>query len=300
MRVIRMLVGVSVVLGLVVTGLPASSAAPGTAHEASSGRFYLALGDSVAAGFQPNRGITNRGYVDDLWRSLHRTSMPDLRLHNVACPGETSHSLISGAGSLCYGANHSQLDAALAFIQRHDGAIALVTIDIGANDLLDRCVDGQTLRFDRPCVADLMTRVGARVAHIVRALRDAVGPDVPIVGMNYYNPFLGVWALLPGGHRLARSIQRSWTVFNDGLERAYTGVHTPIANVANTFRIGDFGHPVVVPGLGEVPLNVAIACRRTWFCSPAFTGDPHPHGTGYLMIARAFRRVLERSWDARP
>ena len=32
--------------------------------------FYLALGTSLSVGFQPNRGETPKGYVDDLWRSM--------------------------------------------------------------------------------------------------------------------------------------------------------------------------------------------------------------------------------------
>jgi hypothetical protein len=49
----------------------------------------------------------------------------------------------------------------------------------------------------------------------------------------------------------------------------------------------------VVPGRGRIPVNVALACRWTWFCSPEFTGDPHANGTGYRKIARTFDRKLE-------
>ena len=41
--------------------LPAARAGTGTVT-------YLALGDSLATGFQPGRGETTKGYVDDLWR----------------------------------------------------------------------------------------------------------------------------------------------------------------------------------------------------------------------------------------
>jgi lysophospholipase L1-like esterase len=296
MRVTRALVGLSVVIGIVVAAQPASLAGPRAAAAGNAAPFYLALGDSVAAGFQPNRGITNQGYVDDLWRSVRASRIPDLRLRNVACPGETSHSLISGNGSPCYAAGASQLDTALDFIRRHPGDVAFVTIDIGGNDLLYRCVNGETLRFDRACVIDLMPRVGARVEHIVRNLRAALGRNVPIVGMNYYNPFLGLWALLPGGHRLARAAQRSWVVFNHGLETAFRRVHAPVADVATAFRIDDFADRVATDEFGIVPLNVALACQWTWFCSSRFTGDPHPNRTGHSKIARAFRRTLGTVW----
>ena len=46
------------------------------------------------------------------------------------------------------------------------------------------------------------------------------------------------------------------------------------------FRIHDFSHTVVVPGRGSLPVNVARACRWTWFCSQRYFGDPHPDPRG--------------------
>lgn len=63
-------------------------------------------------------------------------------------------------------------------------------------------------------------------------------------------------------------------------------------DVARPFRIHDFSHTVVVPGRGRLPVNVALACRWTWFCSQEYFGDPHPNPTGHRMIARTFYREL--------
>jgi lysophospholipase L1-like esterase len=262
-----------------------------TAHVDDGGTvYYLALGDSLAAGFQPN-GVTGKGYVDDLWRSI-RQQIPGLRLRNVACPGETSGSLIAGKRSPCHYAAGSQLDAAVSFLQAHPGQVAFITINIGSNDLVNRCLDDNGL-FHRACAVEMRPRLQARLTHILDALGTAAGPGVPIVGMRYYDPFLGFWGLVPGGRALARASLRTFTAMNVGLASAYEDAGAGVANVAATFRIHDFKDTLVVPGRGRLPVNVALTCTWTWFCSPKFAGDPHAHNTGYRKIARTFERKLK-------
>ena len=65
-----------------------------------------------------------------------------------------------------------------------------------------------------------------------------------------------------------------------------------IANAAATFRIDDFTDTVVVPGRGRLPLNVALACRWTWFCTQRYFFDPHPNRKGYTRVAHTFNKVL--------
>ena len=81
MRVMRMIVGFVVVLGVIVAGVPASIA--GAAGTDRGGRdFYVALGVSLAAGYQPGRGETAKGYVDDLWRE-YAEQIDGLGLRNL-------------------------------------------------------------------------------------------------------------------------------------------------------------------------------------------------------------------------
>ena len=110
--------------------------------------------------------------------------------------------------------------------------------------------------------------------------------------MTYYDPFLGFWGLVPGGRALAHADQRAWAVFNAGLATAYGDAGVTVADVAATFRIDDFTHTVMVPGRGRIPVNVALACRWTWFCSASHAGDPHANSTGYRKIAHTFYREL--------
>lgn len=261
-------------------------AAAGTPHGAP---YYLALGDSLAAGFQPGQGLTHEGYVHDIRRTFAER-LGDLRLHNVACVGETSRSLITGEHSACRYAAGSQLNAALAFIDRHPGDVAFVTVDVGPNDLFGHCLSRRGV-FDRACVMGLMPRVERRLSRIFRALDAALGSNVPIASMTYFDPLLGLW-LVPGGRPLARISLRTMKAANRGFRSTYAATGVLTADVATTFEIGDFDHSVKVPGLGRVPVNVANTCRLTWFCSSRFFGDPHPRRSGYHKIAHTFNRLL--------
>ena len=276
-------VAATLILSTLQGGVPAAHAGGG------GSAYYLALGDSLAAGYQPGRAGTHKGYVDDLWRSMGQL-IPGLGLRNVGCRGETSRSMITGVHTACRYATGSQLNAAVAFLEAHPGQVAFITIDVGANDLLYRCID-RTGLIDEACAVDLLPQIQSRLSQIFDALATA-GPGVPIVAMTYYDPFLGFWGLVPGGRVLAHADQRVWAVFNDGLATAFGDAGITVADVAATFRIDDFTHTVMEPGRGRIPVNVALACRWTWFCSARHAGDPHANRTGYRKIARTFDREL--------
>jgi len=264
-----------------------------SASEAATTRngapYYLALGDSLAAGHQPRHGLANEGYAQDI-RKTFAERLGGLRLHDVACVGETSRSLITGQRSACRYAAGSQLGAALAFITRHPGKIAFVTVDVGTDDLFEHCLSRRGV-FARACVVDVMPRVERRLSRIFDKLRSALGPDVPIAAMTYFDPLLGLW-IVPGGKPPARISLRAMKAANRGFTSADTDAGVLTADVAATFQIDDFDHSVAVPGRGRLPVNVANTCRWTWFCSSRFFGDPHPRRSGYHKIAHTFSRKL--------
>jgi lysophospholipase L1-like esterase len=288
MRVVKSSVGVALALALVAAGAvfvpPVARAASTTGDP-----WYLALGDSLAAGHQPGRGDTTHGYVNEL-RRIVGPSIGGLRLRNLACDGETTRGMISGQGSVCRYADGSQLHAAVAFLAAHPGTVALITIDVGMNDVFARCLSDAGL--PRRCVIRVMHGVANRLASIFDALRTAAGPDVPIVSMTYWDPFLGLWGLVPGGRAFARGSLRAIVAANARYEVAYGAAGVPVADVAHTFRIRDGWDSVRVPGRGRLPLNVALTCRWTWFCSPRHLGDPHPNALGYRKIAHTFAREV--------
>jgi lysophospholipase L1-like esterase len=252
--------------------------------------FYLALGTSLTVGYQPGQGRTTDGYVDDLLETMQE-QIPALTLRNVGCPGETTRSMITGKHSLCQFAAGSQLDAAVAFLDAHPGQVAFITLEVGANDVVNGCLNPDTYRLNRACAAALFPRLHDRLTQIVDTLT-AVAPGVPIVAMTYYDPLLGLWGLVPGGRALARADQRVWTTMNTMFASVYTDAGIAVADVAATFQVDDFTDTVVVPGRGELPVNVANTCRWTWFCTPRFAGDVHTNRTGYRKIAGTFEQEL--------
>src|SRR5437667_12810640 len=74
---------------------------------------YLALGDSLAFGVQPNGDFTH-GYVNDLFQVLQNEGTQ--KVTNYGCPGETSTTFITG-GCPFAPAGFVQLAPPVAFVQ---------------------------------------------------------------------------------------------------------------------------------------------------------------------------------------
>jgi lysophospholipase L1-like esterase len=256
---------------------------------AAAQSYYVALGDSLAVGYQPISGPPyTQGYADDLF-ALYSPHIPGLTLTKLGCVGETTSSMVQGGAPLCpnYPAGSSQLDAAVAFLQSHQGHVALVTLDIGANDV-DGCVS--TTGIDKSCIESGFSTVSANLPWILRELRQAAGPHTPIVAMNYYDPFLAAWELGSAGQSIALQSLAAATDFNVLLGAIYHAFAVPVAHVAQVFRTYNF---LPVPG-ENVPVNVFIILAWTYMAAPAPIGpDIHPNAAGYVAIAGAFAAKIK-------
>jgi len=269
------LVGCGLLLALAVASRAAAADPP----------YYLALGDSLAIGIQPDANgdyvETNQGYVDDLYALFH-AYVPTLQVEKLGCSGETTTSMISGQSSPCSYPAGSQLGQALLFLQTH--RVDLITIDIGADDIL-RCFRLSKAQIDPGCVTIALWTVQTQLAGILSALR-AAAPNALIVGMNYYDPFLPLWLFGPTGQTLASASLTVMTAFNGALALSYQALQIPMANVAATFRI-DGTSPRITPA------NTVLALGWTWMSAPPPRGpDVHPNALGYLAIASAFAKVI--------
>jgi lysophospholipase L1-like esterase len=293
-----------VLIVLLATLLVTSTAGPAVAAPTRrrAPLYYLALGDSLSRGVQPDPSgqnhPTDQGYADDL-ATVGRLVLPQLELVKLGCETEeTTASMIRG-GRCTYPngppPNGAQLDEAEAFLRAHRGSTVLVTIDIGANDL-SRCINRPTGQIDMTCVQSSFQEAPANLAIILRRLRDAAGPRVLIVGMNFYDPFLAAWLQGPDGQALARLSVQLATQYNDLLEAAYEDAEVPVADVQDAFATTNFGDLVTLPGIGPVPVNVARICQWTWMCAPPPQG-PNVHGRpeGYWVMAGAFLVALARA-----
>ena len=274
--------------GAVVSGC---SAPPRTA----SGRlrpppasYYVALGDSLSQGVQPNSSgasvETRNGYANQLYAALRRHH-PGLRLVDFGCPGETTATMIRG-GTCPYGAG-SQLAAAVSFLRAHRGHVSLITVDIGGNDL-DSCITVSSLAELMPCAGRALADTGANLTKIMRTLRPAAA-GARIIGMNYYLPELAEWRHGFAGEALARVAELAAVGYNDMLTGVYQAYGARIANVFGAFHTSDFAHAVTVPGFGRLPRNEAAICQWTWQCAAPPRGpNQHANQAGYAVIARAF------------
>ncbi len=268
-----------------VLGVLGALTAP--ARAASGGaQYYMSLGTSLAVGIQPDaNGMnqrTDEGYADQLYRLL-RLTRPRLQLVKLGCPGETSVTLIAGGGCHYPVTRSSQLAEAVAFLQAHRGAVKLVTIDIGANDLL-RCADALTGGINPDCLTKAFTDLECNLPDILGPLRKAAGPGVPIVAMNYYNP------LVVAEQAAARASAALVGMFNALLEGIYADFDVPVGDVARAFHADDFR---LVPALDDLPVNVVLVCQLTWMCAPPPQGpNIHANTSGYFVIALALLATL--------
>jgi lysophospholipase L1-like esterase len=255
--------------------------------------YYLALGDSLSRGVQPDAagvGVeTAQGYPDLVYAQLSRAH-PGLKLVQLGCPGETTVTMLHGG--ICRYPGGSQLAAAVTFLRAHRGQVPLLTIDIGANDP-EACGSASDLAKLASC-ADQIPATAARLAAILASLRAAAGPGVRIVGMSYYLPALAQWRQGMLGQVVARVSARLAAVFNALLDSTYAQAGADVADVFGAFDTSDFGDPLVVPGIGSLPRNVARICEWTWECAPPPRGpNQHANPAGYHVIANAFLQVAD-------
>jgi lysophospholipase L1-like esterase len=289
---------------------PSGTASPASPAGHAAPAYYLALGDSLSQGVQPARKPrpagtslgesieTSQGYADDL-DAQYRAAFPGgLRLEKLGCPGETTASMLTGAGSPCTYPQGSQFAAALAFIRAHRGEIALITVDIGANDV-DGCVT--LTAINESCVAKGTAAVADDLPRILSALHNAAGPDVRIAGLSLYDPFLADYLTGTAGQAVARESVPLAESVNKLLAAADKASGASTADVQDAFSTADFSGTAAIPLFGTVPLNVARVCTWTWMCTPPPYGpNIHANAAGYRVIAAAFERAIGKLPRAAP
>lgn len=260
------------------TAAPASPPASATTAPATDGyELYLALGDSLAAGYQPNnagdRTEREGGYAGAVRSGLAQLAPP--RLVNLGCPGETADTMVDG-GRCAYPAG-SQLDAAEALLAGHpgEGDGVLVTVHVGANDV-QRCVSlvQQAPAVDESCVASGLETVARRLPEVLSRL-GAAAPEADVVVVDYYNPFVVAALLGPRARDLAVRSDEVQRELNRIISSAAAHAGAEVASVADAFTAG--------PDAASATPAVGPVCSLTWMC-----GDPpdiHPTDAGYAVIA---------------
>jgi lysophospholipase L1-like esterase len=283
------LVTVAAVALAVAVVAPAAPVAKNASHSKRSKRLranvtYLALGDSLAFGTQdakfksllpsPAPAAFTTGYVDVVAASLAKAMKAKVVTTNLGCPGETTDSLL-GLGPCPYHppfALHarytgSQIDAALDSLSSSRRKPAVITLDIGTNDVLadyNRCVANRAPHFDVGLC--ILGKAPVTVAHVVAntttilsRLR-SVAPRAPIVLIGLYNP-------------LAARLGASSDIVASQL-------NAQLATLATAFG-AKFADPLPLfnpPGPTEIP----TLCALTPVCGPL--KDIHPTDAGYQAL----------------
>lgn len=244
-------------------------------------KYYLALGDSLAFGFQfeifnqhyPSvpPELFSHGYVDDFSQMLQRIQ-PDIQTINFGCPGETTDTFIHGGCvytlqgfQLHNSYSDSQLDEAIQFLHAHPGQVSPITFNLGTNDLKVLTTlcgsDISCYYIQGPIVLD---QISANLNQILGALRVAAPNSEIITFTNYSVSFLSDPRFLE-------------------LSNAFNAVIFTTAS-ANRVRVADVFTAFNGPPQPETICNLTLICT---------SGDGHPSDAGYQVIADQLWQVSE-------
>ena len=243
--------------------------------QAFSPHYYMALGDSLSFGYQPNLDFTS-GFADDIFNDLHKANVTGIV--NYACAGETTTTMIQGG---CVGrfAHHgsytgAQLRAAVDFLKAAEnyGHVSPITLELGSNDVLPAwdpttCsvragvnVDDLLATMD----ANLTQTILPQLVNALGARKTANNGDLHL--LNYYNPYAKV---CPGSAPFVHEL-------NDHLAADAAQFRIPVVDVYLAFG-----------GDSETASHI---CEFTWMCSSFH--DVHPTNKGYAAIAQAVETAL--------
>ncbi len=278
----RGLIAVVALLSILLT----ISAPRAALAESSRPQEYLALGDSVAFGYNPLVDPSNAnnfiGYPTPVAAALNET------LTNAACSGETSSHFISLAGAdngcglyrtyfpLHTAYTSSQLAFADTFLKSHPDTL-VVSISIGANDvfaLVNACGGGST-PAEIACIQSglpgVLATLSANLDTIYGHIRNQDGYRHKLVALTYYS--------LDYSDPIATFLPAEVNQVVVARTRAWGGV---VADGFGTFYAASaaYGGDTCAAGLRIVVSSSPLAC------------DIHPSAAGRALLAQAILNAL--------
>jgi lysophospholipase L1-like esterase len=275
-----------VLVAVVFAGAVPAAAADNEASE------FLALGDSVAFGFDPLVDFSDPenfiGYPEALARLLKTDVV------NASCPGEASGGFISLASPLdngCFGFRFgtpqhppfplheeygtAQLDFAVRFL-RHHPKTRLVTIDLGANDLFvlqRKCLGDPDPACTAKGIPTTLQTLGANLGEIYRRIRVDAGYQGQIVALTYYA-------------RDYTDLQEVQVIaaLNSVVEAATLFFGGKVANGFDAF--------LAASAAAGAPFKPCAAGLLIRLPAPTLTCDVHPSPAGRDVLARAIKPLV--------
>jgi lysophospholipase L1-like esterase len=279
----RILAAIAAFAGLMLTG---TSALAGPAEFQAPRQYYLALGDSLAFGYQPDADFAH-GYVQDFAMMLN--AIKPVTLVNFGCPGERTDTYL-GQDGICpdaglIGQTQSQETEALGFLARHPGQVSPITLDLGGNDVvgaLSSLAACSASASPPTCIRDGVDGlIEGNLETILRDLRSAA-PRSEIIVLTYYNPFAAqpVAALSPGLSQLSNAVVAALNEAIDAAAAEYA------ARVADAYQPFNLAGPLC--GGSNAPA-LAWSCSFPAVHSSSGLPDIHPTTAGYMLIADQFK-----------
>ncbi len=264
--------------------------------------FYVSIGDSYAAGYQPTatgkEGTTSTAGFAYQLADKAKLGGKGLTLVNFACSGATTTSLVTekgcGPGRLGPGAvnypDQTQAAAAIAFVKQHAAQVGLVTISISGNDVTS-CADAAPSEV-ASCISTALVKVKTNIGPMLTQLRQAAGPSTKIVGLTYPDVVLGKYVSGEAADKslAALSVTAFRSLINPALKAEYATVNATFVDVtAATGAYTPFTQTTTQAPYGTVPVAVAKVCQLTWFCQ---FENIHPRADGYAVIADLVAKAI--------
>lgn len=268
-------------LAMAFTPLTFRAAASLQPHVARVGpkAYYLALGDSLAFGYQPNWDWIH-GYTNDFFGDLQKQGVQ--HYDNLACADENSSSMINGGCP--YSLLHKyiytgpQLQAAVNYLHAHAGQVSPVTLDIGANDLIPdldttKCTISPRWQQDLTTVDNNLKNV--ILPQLVAALTVNGQMTGDLLLLNYYDPFQSM---------CPNTIPYIQT-FNQDLAAA--SGHATLVDIYSAFDHSSTGDH---SSAGTVAAPASNLCTYTWVCGK--DKNIHPNQSGYALMASTIEHTV--------
>jgi lysophospholipase L1-like esterase len=228
-------------------------------------KLYVALGDSLA------KFTLSQQYPERFFSFLDQAGAADI-LQNLGLPGETSAGLNqSGHG----------LPAARQLIDDPNTDATVVTVDIGANDILNaQACDPRTGSFDLAGCQPTLDQFETNFTFTLQSLAASIAGDLgseQVIAMAYFNPWsgrAGEEATADRAELVLLGSDRTLDCTGSGQE---LGLNDRVACIAaeNHAKLADTYPPFL--GHGD-----------DWFADFI-----HPNDTGYQVIADTFVDVFE-------
>ena len=236
--------------------------------------YYLALGDSLAFGYQPNLDWVN-GYANAFFSDLQQHGTQHYT--NLACTDESTTTMINGG---CPYAllrkslyTSSQLQAAVNYLHAHAGQISPITLDMGANDLIPD-LNSAKCTVDPKWESDLAT-VDTNLKNVILPqLEAALMVNGRVTGdlllLNYYDPYQ---VTCPNTVPFIQT-------FNQHLAADAASNSATLVDISSAFT----------SSTTTSATSASNVCIYTWMCS-AFK-NIHPNKVGYGVMAGVIEHTV--------